>query len=88
VIKEPSREASAHVSSRGQFRNEMEYLTWGSGGKTALFLPAGPGSELPTGLLLRLFQRRFRPYVAAAFTVWILARRRNMPASHSVADGR
>jgi pimeloyl-ACP methyl ester carboxylesterase len=64
----------------------MEYLTWGSGAKTALFLPGGPGSDLPAGLLLRLFQRRFRPYVAAGFTVWIVTRRRHMPAGHSVAD--
>jgi pimeloyl-ACP methyl ester carboxylesterase len=64
----------------------MEYLTLGSGTKTALFLPGGPGSDLPTGLLLRLFQRRFRPYVAAGFTVWVVTRRRRMPADHGLAD--
>jgi pimeloyl-ACP methyl ester carboxylesterase len=37
-------------------------------------------------MLLRLFQRRFRLYVAAGFTVWILTRRRHMPAGHSAAD--
>jgi hypothetical protein len=34
-------------------------VTWGCGGKTALFLQGRPGSELPAGMLLRLFQRRF-----------------------------
>jgi pimeloyl-ACP methyl ester carboxylesterase len=86
VIEEPSQEANAHTLSRGQFRNGMEYLTWGSGAKTVLFLQGGPGSDLPAGMLLRLFQRRLRPYAAAGFTVWIVTRRRNMPTGHSVAD--
>jgi pimeloyl-ACP methyl ester carboxylesterase len=37
-------------------------------------------------MLLRLFQRRFRPYVAAGFAVWVVTRRRHMPVGHDVAD--
>jgi pimeloyl-ACP methyl ester carboxylesterase len=86
MIEDASLAANTHSARRGQFQNGMEYLTWGGGAKTALFLQGGPGSELPAGMLLRLFQRRFRPYVAAGFAVWVVTRRRRMPAGHSVAD--
>lgn len=70
----------------GTFRNGMDYLGWGSGPKTLLFIQGGPGSAVPRGLLRRLFRRQFEPYLAAGFAVWIVTRRRNMPAGHTMAD--
>ncbi len=70
----------------GTFSNGMVYATWGDGPRTALFIPGGPGSAIPPGVLLALFGRRFQPYRAAGFTVWIVTRRRHMPAGHTVAD--
>ncbi|HEU4545535.1 MAG TPA: alpha/beta hydrolase [Microlunatus sp.] len=64
----------------------MEYLALGDGPRVALFLPGGPGSTVPEGFWLRSTQRRFRPYLDAGYTVWILTRRRHMPADHSVGD--
>jgi pimeloyl-ACP methyl ester carboxylesterase len=70
----------------GTFRNGMDYMAWGSGPRTLLFLQGGPGSAVPRGLMRRLFRRQFEPYLAAGFAVWIVTRRRNMPRGHTMAD--
>jgi pimeloyl-ACP methyl ester carboxylesterase len=74
------------VAGNGTFRNGMDYLRWGSGPKTLLFIQGGPGSAVPRGLLRRMFRRQFEPYLAAGFAVWIVTRRRNMPSGHTMAD--
>ncbi len=71
---------------QGTLGNGMEFLTWGRGPRTLLFIPGGPGSDLPRGLLLRLYRRMFVPYVEAGFAVWIVTRRRGMPPGHTVAE--
>ena len=70
----------------GTFPNEMDYLTWGSGAKTLLFLPGGPGSAIPEGVTVRLSARWFDPFVEAGYAIWTVTRRRHMPTGHSVAD--
>lgn len=80
-------EVSASARARsGTFRSGMEYVSWGVGSKTLLFIPGGPGSSVPRGLMRTLFRRQFRPYLDAGFAVWIVTRRRNMPAGHTIAD--
>lgn len=64
----------------------MEYLTCGDGLKAMLFIPGGPGSELPAGMVRRMFCRRFEPYWEAGYSVWFVTRRRNMPEGHTLAD--
>src|SRR5665648_1118644 len=64
----------------GTLANGMEFLTWGSGPKTLLFIQGGPGSVAPKkGMALRMFRRQLAPYVKAGFTVWVVTRRRHMP---------
>ncbi len=82
--------ASAPMAGRksrsGTFRNGMEYVTWGSGPKTLLFVQGGPGVALPAGIWLRMGRRLLDPYVKAGFTVWIVTRCRHMPPGHTIAD--
>ena len=67
--------------------NGMQYAVLGRGPKTILFIPGGPGSEIPTGGLARKgILGQLKPYTEAGFTVWQVCRRRNMPAGHTVAD--
>lgn len=70
----------------GTFVNGMEYLTWGDGPRTLLFIPGGPGSELPTGRMGGMRRRWFAPYLDAGFSVWFVTRRRHMPDGHTLAD--
>jgi pimeloyl-ACP methyl ester carboxylesterase len=64
----------------------MEYVAWGRGAKTLLFVQGGPGSLAPQGVLRGLFRREFEAYLAAGYAVWMVTRRRNMPSSHTSAD--
>ncbi len=71
----------------GKFGNGMEYVTWGSGPKTLLFIQGGPGSSaVPNSMGLRMFRRRLDPFANAGYAVWVVTRRRHMPAGHTVAD--
>ena len=70
----------------GTFGNGMEYLTWGSGPKTLLYIQGGPGSVVPRGLLLRMSHRLLDPYAKAGYAIWGVTRRRHMPTGHTIAD--
>ena len=70
----------------GTFPNGMDYLGWGSGPKTLLFIQGGPGSTVPKGMLRRMFRRQFDAFLDAGYAVWIVTRRRGMPPEHSIAD--
>jgi hypothetical protein len=55
---------------RGTFPNGMQYVTWGSGPKTLLFIQGWPGSAVPKGMLFWMSRRLFDAYVKAGFAVW------------------
>ena len=78
--------ATGRGPRRGMFATGMEFMSWGSGPRTLLFLPGGPGSSIPKGLMLRMSRRLFDPYLDAGYTVWTVTRRRNMPPGHTIAD--
>ncbi len=76
-------EASKPQARTGTFPNGIEYAALGTGPRTMLFLPGGPGT--PTWDKAQA--RGFLPaYATGDFTVWWLSRRRNMPPGHTVAD--
>ena len=70
----------------GTFPNGMEYLSWGFGPKTLLFIQGGPGSTVPKGMLRGMFRRQFDPFLHAGYAVWVVTRRRGMPPEHTIAD--
>ncbi|MET3920592.1 alpha/beta hydrolase [Arthrobacter sp. UYEF20] len=78
--------AAQRTARNGTFRNGMDYLSWGNGRKTLLFIQGGPGSAVPQGMMRRMFRRQFEPYLDAGFAVWMVTRRRNMPPEHTIAD--
>ncbi len=78
--------AVERTARSGTFRNGMEYLCWGSGPKTLLFIQGGPGSTVPQGMMRRMFRRQFEPYLNAGYSVWIVTRRRSMPPGHTITD--
>lgn len=74
------------TAETGTFVNEMEYARWGDGPKTLVWIPGGPGSEVPRGPMAAMFGSKFRAFVEAGYTVWFVTRKRNMPTGHSVED--
>jgi pimeloyl-ACP methyl ester carboxylesterase len=69
----------------GIFPNGMAYVRWGTGLKTLLFVPGGPGNAAPSGMSMRMFPL-FRPLVEAGYTAWYVARKRDMRDGHTIAD--
>ena len=74
----------AHRS--GTFANGMDFLAWGAGPRTLLFIPGGPGSAVPAGMGARVSRRWFAPFVEAGYAIRYVTRRRGMPTGHTVAD--
>ena len=78
--------AAEQKSHSGTFANGMEYLTWGTGPKTLLFIQGAPGSVAPKGGRgLRISGRMRAQYAKAVHAVWTIPRRRHMPAGHTIA---
>lgn len=78
--------ASGATFRRGRFPNGMDYAVAGRGERVLLFIQGGPGSEAPAGSMVARLHPWIAPLVGAGFTVWVVTRRRGMPAGHSVAD--
>lgn len=70
----------------GMFPNGMAYLRWGTGPKTLLWIPGGPGNGAPGGLSMQMTLAMFRPFVEDEYTAWLVVRRQNMPKGHTMAD--
>lgn len=73
-------------SARGTSASGMEYVAWGTGSRTLLFVPGGPLSTVPHGVMARMRVRRFAPYVAAGYQVWLVTRRRGMSSGYTMRD--
>jgi pimeloyl-ACP methyl ester carboxylesterase len=71
----------------GIFPNGMAYLRWGTGPKTLLWIPGGPGNTVPSGMFLsKVLLRAARPLVEDGYALWVVARKQNMPKGHAMAD--
>lgn len=66
--------------------NGMEYVAVGTGSRSVLLIPGGPGSGLPSPSMLHFMAGTIRPYLDAGFTVWFVSRRRGMPSGHTLSD--
>ena len=69
----------------GSFANGMGCVRLGTGPKTLLWL-GDPGVGAPRGPYLALMTFMLRPFVAAGYSVWIVAQRPNMAVGYTVAD--
>lgn len=81
-----SRIKAMPVPETGTFPNTMDFARWGTGDKTVLWIPGGPGSDVPQGTFAALSGAQFRPLLEAGYSVWQVTRRRNMPEGHNVED--
>ena len=70
----------------GIFANRMTYAHWGSGDKTLLLIPGGPGNAPVEGIPLWMMLRTLRPFVDRGYSVWCVNRKQGMPEGHSIAD--
>jgi pimeloyl-ACP methyl ester carboxylesterase len=76
--------AAEPAISTGTFSNGIAYEAIGSGPRTVIFLPGGPG--IARMAWTKVLHTLLEPLAAQGCTVWRLARRRGMPPGHSVPD--
>ena len=70
----------------GMFSNSMAYARWGDGPRTLLMIPGGPGNAMAGGWFLRFAAGPILPLLDEGFSVWMVARKQNMPDGHTVED--
>lgn len=71
----------------GIFPNGMAYARWGSGSKTLMFIPGGPGNNAPGGRFMGMMLGALRRRLGEnGYSVWAVARKRDMPKGHAIAD--
>ena len=70
----------------GIFPNGMAYARWGTGPKTLLVIPGGPGNAVPAGMFLSRHLRAARLLVKDGYTASVVTRKRNMPQGYSIGD--
>jgi pimeloyl-ACP methyl ester carboxylesterase len=70
----------------GMFPDGMAYARWGTGPKTLLWIPGGPGNTVPSGMFLSWFLQAVRPLAENGYTAWVVTRKQNMPKGYSFAD--
>ncbi len=71
----------------GIFPNGMAYMRFGGGPKNLVFIPGGPGNVLPAGWLMRAMSARtLRAFLQSGYTVWAVARKRDMPTGYSIEE--
>ncbi|KGN43136.1 alpha/beta fold hydrolase [Knoellia aerolata] len=64
----------------------MAFAVLGTGPRSILFLPGGPGSEISRGLMAEMERRHARAYLERGYAVWTVTRRRHMEPGTTVAD--
>jgi pimeloyl-ACP methyl ester carboxylesterase len=77
---------SVGVPDIGVFTNGMAYGRVGTGSRTVLSIPGGPGNQAPTAGWMRSSAGWYRPFTDAGYSVWNVTRKRGMPVGHSMAD--
>ena len=73
--------------TQGVFQNGMAWSCYGEGEKVAIVIPGGPGNPAPdTGWKGKFSIKMLLPLIEEGYRLVSVARPRNMPAGHSVAD--
>jgi len=73
--------------SKGIFSNTMAWSCYGDGEKVALLIPGGPGNTAPaTGWKAKISVKSMLHLLDHGYRLLTVARPRNLPQGHSVAD--
>lgn len=73
------------MTEKGVFGNGIPYVRYGKGEKALLVLSGGPGNDLPSGMMLRLFTGAFKR-LAQNHVVYIVTRKFGLPEGYTTRD--
>jgi len=69
----------------GRFGNGIPFMHFGSGERKLVIFAGGPGSEIPSGLMLRMMTSGFKIFTQD-YTVYMMMRKSNLPSGYSTRD--
>lgn len=81
-----ARTSSMPAPTADVFANSMAYSRVGTGSKTAIVIPGGPGNGAPSARMMRATASWYRIFTGAGYTVWNVTRKRGMPRGHGMPD--
>lgn len=80
-----ARKAPTTEWSTGAFPSGMTCVTFGTGGRSLLWIP-DPSHAVPTAVYLRFMAKTVTPFVEAGYTVSLVGLKRHLPSSATVSD--
>ena len=73
------------MTEKGFFGNGIPYVRFGKGEKTLLVFSGGPGNDLPSGLMFRMFMSGFKR-LAQNYMVYVVTRKFGLPEGYTTRD--
>jgi len=70
---------------KGRFGNGIPYVRFGKGEITLLVFSGGPGNDLPSGFMLRMFTRGFKG-LAKKYLIYMMTRKLGLPEGYTTRD--
>ena len=73
------------MTEKGVFSNGIPFVRFGKGEKPLIVFSAGPGNDLPSGFMLRMFTRGFKR-IAQNYMVCVVTRKFGLPEGYTTRD--
>jgi len=73
------------MTEKGFFGNGIPYVRFGNGENALLVFSGGPGNDLPSGLMLRMFTSGFKR-VAQSYVIYAVTRKFGLPEGYTTRD--
>ncbi len=86
AVRRRAERGSVGAPRIGVFANGMAYGRVGTGPRTVMSIPGGPGNQAPTAMWMRTSAGWYRPFTDAGYAAWNVTRKRGMPPGHTLAD--
>ena len=69
----------------GDFFGNISYVRWGTGKKTMILFPGGPGNSVPSSFMIQNFYREFNPFTEE-YSIYLVSRKKGQPKGYSTRD--
>ena len=69
----------------GDFLGNISYVRWGTGKKTMLMFPGGPGNTVPGSFMIQNSYREFNPFMEE-YSIYLVSRKKDQPKGYSTRD--
>jgi len=73
------------MTEKGVFSNGIPYVQFGKGDEPLLVFSGGPGNDLPSGFILRMFTNGFKQ-ISQKYMIYILTRKHGQPEGYTTID--